>query len=77
MADSLRFIELLSNNAIFVSDLFFSNSETISVARSNNLTSYDTSYLLLAMKTGCDISSKDKSLIKACINNGVSIFNKL
>lgn len=74
IADSIRFLELLDNSPIFLSDLTFTNSEILSTARANHLTSYDALYLLLAIKTGCSIASKDKLLINASANNGVPLY---
>jgi predicted nucleic acid-binding protein len=73
-SDSTRFMELLNSLPIYVSDLNFLNSEIITTARNNNLTSYDAVYLLLAMRSGNDIATKDKDLLNACVKNGVSIF---
>lgn len=73
-ADSVRFLELLRSLPIYVSDLALQASELINIARSNNLTSYDATYLLLAMHDGISIATKDKALISACNDNGVPIF---
>ena len=72
-ADSTRFMELLHSLPIYISDLNFLNSEIITTARNNNLTSYDAIYLLLAMRSGNSIATKDKALLSACVKNGVSI----
>ena len=73
IADSTRFMELLNSLPIYISDLTFSNSEIVTTARNNNLTSYDAIYLLLSMRSGNSIATKDKALINACIKNGVSV----
>lgn len=73
-AESARFLELLKSLPIYVSDLDISTPEIISLARSNNLTTYDATYLLLAMRKGVDIATKDIALIKACNENGLKIF---
>ncbi len=73
-ADSTRFMELLNSLPIYISDLNFSNSEIITTARNNDLTSYDAIYLLLAMRRGNSIATKDKTLLSACVKNGVAIF---
>jgi predicted nucleic acid-binding protein len=73
-ADSTRFMELLQSLPIYISDLNFLNSEIITTARNNNLTSYDAIYLLLAMRSGNSVATKDKALLSACVKNGVSIF---
>lgn len=75
-ADSTRFIDLLGSLPIYNSDLLFPMSEIINVARSHNLTSYDTNYLLIAMHQGLSIATKDKGLISACLKSGVDIFAK-
>lgn len=50
------------------------NSEIVNIARNYKLTSYNAMYLLLAMHEGQAIATKDKALIKACLENGVAIF---
>ena len=75
IADSTRFIDLLNTLPINISDLSFSTYELINVARSNNLTSYDTAYLMLAMHEELPMTTNDKALIKACHNNDVSLLN--
>ena len=75
MVDSTRFIDLLDTLPINISDLFFSICELINVARSNNLTPYDASYLMLAMHEGLPIATNDKALIKACRHNGVPLLD--
>lgn len=74
-ADSTRFLELLNSLPIYISDSIYTNSEIINVARNYKLTSYDAIYLLLAMHEGKPIATKDKALMKACLENGVTIFN--
>lgn len=49
-------------------------AELLSVARSYNLSSYDASYLLLAMKMTVPIATKDKALRVAALKAGVHIW---
>ncbi|XVN42948.1 MAG: type II toxin-antitoxin system VapC family toxin [Candidatus Rickettsia vulgarisii] len=56
-ADLIRFIDLLGSLRIYNSDLLFPMSEIINVARSNNLTSYNANYLLIAMHEGLSIAT--------------------
>jgi predicted nucleic acid-binding protein len=75
-ADSTRFIDLLNSLEIYTSDLSFPMYETINTARNYKLTSYDATYLLLAMHDGLSLATKDKDLINACLTTGVPLFNK-
>lgn len=73
-ADSIRFLELLNSLPIYTSDLNLSMSEIITTARLNKLTTYDATYLLLAMHEGLMLATKDIALINACNENGIKIF---
>lgn len=77
VADTTRFMELLNSLPVYISDLTFANAEIVTAARNNHLTSYDAIYLLLAMRSGNSIATKDQALKNACINNGVSIYGRL
>ncbi len=66
-SDSIRFITLLNQLPIFVEHEQASRmmKELLALARTGNLSSYDASYLDLAMKNGCPIATLDKKLIEA------------
>ena len=66
-ADSARFITLLTQLPIVVEVDHPEKSmkELLSFARANSLSSYDASYLDLAMKSGYPIATSDKKLILA------------
>lgn len=70
-AEVVKIIDFLNSLPIDISILDFPMQEIINVARANNLTSYDATYLLTAMHEGLPIATNDKALIKACLNNGV------
>lgn len=65
-SDSIRFLTLLSQLPIVVEyerpDMM---KELLALARSNNLSSYDASYLDLAMRKGVSIATLDNKLIEA------------
>jgi predicted nucleic acid-binding protein len=66
-ADSTRFITLLTQLPIIVDVDHRAKSmkELLIFARANNLSSYDASYLDLAMKSGFPIATLDNQLIHA------------
>ena len=65
-SDSIRFLTLLSQLPILVEyegpEMM---KELLALARSNNLSSYDASYLDLAMRKGVPIATLDNKLIEA------------
>jgi predicted nucleic acid-binding protein len=67
MADSGRFITLLSQLPIKVGqsepDRVF--HDTLNLARQHRLSSYDASYLALAIRMGLPIASLDKAILRA------------
>ena len=74
-ADSVRFITLLSQLPIIVE---YERTERImkdllSLARSNNLSSYDAYYLDLSMRKGFPIATLDTQLIEAAKKTNVPI----
>lgn len=75
-SDSIGFITLLDSLPICAihdgSDTKM--TELLSVARKHNLSSYDASYLILAMKKRIPIATKDKSLRDAAFNAGIHIW---
>jgi len=66
-ADSTRFITLLTQLPIIVEPEHSENmmKELLAFASANNLSSYDASYLDLAMKRGYPIATSDNKLIQA------------
>jgi predicted nucleic acid-binding protein len=65
-SDSIRFLTLLSQLPIFVEyERPEMMKELLALARSNNLSSYDASYLDLAMRKGIPIATLDNKLIEA------------
>jgi predicted nucleic acid-binding protein len=74
-ADSGRFIALLSQLPIEVGqsepDRVF--HDTLSLARQHKLSSYDASYLALAIRMGLPIASLDKAIIRAAKNIKIGI----
>lgn len=61
---------------IFVDPLTVHNSfgRTLSLARAFNLSSYDASYLELAIRESLPLASLDKNLVKAAIKSNVPIY---
>jgi predicted nucleic acid-binding protein len=65
-SDSIRFLTLLSQLPILVEyERPEMMKELLALARSNNLSSYDASYLDLAMRKGVPIATLDSKLIEA------------
>ncbi len=75
-SDSIRFITLLSQLPIFVEleQPEIMMKALLALARANNLSSYDASYLDLAMRKGLPIATLDNRLIEAAGKIGVPIF---
>jgi predicted nucleic acid-binding protein len=75
-ADSVRFITLLSQLPIIVAHEGPQRmmKDVLALARSNNLSSYDASYLDLSMRKGIPIATLDNSLIEASKKTSVPIF---
>lgn len=74
-SDSIRFITLLSQLPIIVEDERpkMMMKELLALARRNNLSGYDASYLDLAMRKGFPIATSDNKLIEAARRTDVSI----
>ncbi|MCP4681991.1 MAG: type II toxin-antitoxin system VapC family toxin [Desulfobacterales bacterium] len=74
-ADSIRFITLLSQLPIIVENERSEKvmKDLLALGRANNLSSYDASYLDLAMKKDCPIATLDKKLIEAARTVDVTI----
>jgi predicted nucleic acid-binding protein len=74
-ADSMRFVALLSELPIIVEQEPSERMihEILVLAREHNLSSYDASYLDLAMRKGLSIATIDKNLIAAAKRSQVPI----
>jgi predicted nucleic acid-binding protein len=75
-ADSIRFLELINNLPISVNQEppGRMTKEIISLAREQNLSTYDASYLDLAMRKGIPIATLDKEIKKASKRCNVQLF---
>ena len=75
-SESSRFFELLNQLPIMIATEKESRlDETfISLGRTYQLSSYDSSYLHLAMGDGLPLATRDKSLMAACKKSGVKIY---
>ncbi len=77
-ADSTRFIALLNELPIIIeqepTDRIL--KDILALARGHQLSSYDASYLDLAMRKGLSIATLDNGLIKAAGRSQVSIVNE-
>jgi len=75
-ADSVRFITLLSQLPITVEYEQTGRimKDLLALARANNLSSYDASYLDLSMRKGFPIATLDNRLIEAAKKADVPIF---
>ena len=71
-----RFISQLENLPIYVDPLTAHQafSRTLVLSREYNISSYDASYLELAMREGLPLSSLDKKLVKAAKKADVEIY---
>lgn len=76
-ANISQFIELISNLNIQVDSETDNRAfhETLTLAHSEKLTTYDASYLELAMRLGMQLATKDAQLAKAAKRLGVEIIN--
>jgi predicted nucleic acid-binding protein len=75
-ADSVRFISLLSQLPIFVEyeSPEKAMKDLLGLGRAHNLSSYDASYLDLAMRKGLPLATLDKKLRKAAKSVNVILF---
>ena len=75
-AQSEGFLAMLSAAPIFVdgSTAAHALSETVQLARRYRLSSYDASYLELAMRGGLPLATLDEALQKAATKAGVKLF---
>ncbi len=76
-AGSMRFIALLTELPIIVDQESPERmiKEIFALARKHNLSSYDASYLDLAMRKGLPIATLDKNLLAAAKRSEVSVLN--
>jgi predicted nucleic acid-binding protein len=74
-AQSLRFVELLQSLPITLEAEVRPLGELLGLAREQGLSSYDASYLDLAVRTGLPLASVDGPLLKAAARFGVARFN--
>ena len=74
-ADSVRFITLLSQLPIVVEDKGSEKgmNDLLTLGRTNLLSSYDASYLDLAMRKDCPIATIDKKIMEAAKEVSVTI----
>jgi len=77
-ADSSRFLQLISELPIseIASSSRSESSMILTLARQNNLSSYDASYLELAIREGVPMATQDRRLIEACRKSGVTVFGE-
>ncbi len=75
-ADSIRFLELIYDLPISVNQESPERmtGEIVALARDQKLSTYDASYLDLAMRKGLPIATQDAALRKAAINCEVVVF---
>jgi predicted nucleic acid-binding protein len=75
-ADSIRFLSLLSRLPISVEQESPDRmlKEIVALARQYRLSTYDASYLDLAMRSGLEIATQDSGLLEAAKQSNVSIF---
>lgn len=76
-ASSKKFLAILSNFAIVVDDETVTQawSDTINIARSQKLSSYDACYLEIAMRLGLPLATLDKQMRATAKKLGVAIFS--
>ncbi len=75
-ADSVRFQELLKELSIQVENSTQQRifGENLDLAREQKLSTYDASYLDLAMRAGCPIATLDEALKQSAKRCGVEIY---
>lgn len=74
-ADVMRFVELLRELPIVVDESTTSRAmrDVIALAREHDLSSYDASYLELAVREGLPLATLDKALAKVARRCGVAL----
>jgi predicted nucleic acid-binding protein len=72
-ADAARFLDLLDTLNITTSSFIPSREVLWRTAGAYDLTSYDTLYLMLAMRERVPLATKDRALMRACDAVGVEL----
>lgn len=74
-ADTLRFLEVLRSLPIIVDDTPLGQTldDILALGRRHNLSSYDATYLELAMRQGVPLATLDERLVKAARASGVAL----
>jgi len=75
-ADSTRFVTLLGDLPILIDDRTHERAldSVLSIGRDHDLSSYDATYLELAMRLGGAMATGDEKLRAACQRSGIPIF---
>ncbi|HEX5035891.1 MAG TPA: type II toxin-antitoxin system VapC family toxin [bacterium] len=75
-SQSTRFLELLHNLQIAFQPVHDLKHEELLLSKARNfgLSSYDASYLALAMSRGLPLATRDKALLAACSKAGVEVY---
>lgn len=75
-SDSVRFLSLLTQLPIEVEEAWPARSmkDLLALGRANDLSSYDASYLDLAMRQGLPIATLDQKLVEAAKRINIPIF---
>ena len=70
-----QFVEQLASLPIRVDEETAARAlgETLSLARSERLTTYDAAYLELTMRRGLPLATKDRALSEAAVRQGVDL----
>ena len=76
-ADSSRFVTLLADLPILIDDVAheLAFGSVLSTGRELGLSSYDATYLELAMRLGGMMATGDKRLLAACRKSGIPLFD--
>ena len=77
MADSARFAALVRGLPVVIESLAGNTvlERVLATGREFALSSYDVSYLELAMRQGSALATRDKALVRACKRGGVRLFD--
>lgn len=77
-ADTVQFLALLWQLPIMVETERPERmlGETLALAREHKLSTYDATYLLLAMRRGFPLATTDEALRQAAVRSGVPLFRK-
>lgn len=74
--ESARFVELLENLPIEISEISFARATgpVLALSRELGLSSYDAAYLDLAARSSSPLATRDRKLMAACRRCGVARF---